>query len=233
MVCKAMRRTLILFARIPRLGAGKSRLARDIGPVSALSFERAMLMRSLRRFGRDRRWQLRLAVTPDRAARRWSGRFAGWKSAAPSAIGPCAIGGRRFALPPYNTDYFRAALVVVPQGGGDLGARMRRALAAHPPGPAMLVGTDIPGLTAAHIAAAFALLGRHDVVFGPASDGGFWLVGCRHRPPNFGAVRWSTRHALGDVLANLPKSLSVGFAAMLDDVDDGASYRELRNIRGF
>jgi len=193
-----MRRHLILFVRLPRLGAGKRRLARDIGAVAALRFERLMLARSLHRLGRDRRWKLRLAVTPDRAAARWPGRF-----------------------------------TAMPQGAGDLGARMRRALAAHPPGPAMLVGTDIPGLTAAHIAAAFALLGRHDVVFGPASDGGFWLVGCRHRPPNFGAVRWSTRHALGDVLANLPKSLSVGFAAMLDDVDDGASYRELRNIRGF
>jgi glycosyltransferase A (GT-A) superfamily protein (DUF2064 family) len=102
---------------------------------------------------------------------------------------------------------------------------MRRALAASGPGPAVLVGSDIPGLTATHIAAAFRLLGRHDVVFGPARDGGFWLVGCRHRAPDFGEVRWSSRHALADTLANLPKSLSVGFAATLDDIDDGAAYR--------
>jgi uncharacterized protein len=197
-VCKAMRRYLILFARLPQLGAGKRRLARDIGTVAALRFERLMLARSLRRLGRDRRWQLRLAVTPDRAARRWPGRFP-----------------------------------VLPQGEGDLGERMRRAMAACPPGPVVLVGTDIPGLTAAHIAEAFALLGRHDVVFGPASDGGFWLVGARHRPPKFGAVRWSSRHALEDVLANLPRSVSVGFAARLDDVDDGDAYRQQRLLRGF
>jgi glycosyltransferase A (GT-A) superfamily protein (DUF2064 family) len=190
-----MRRHLILFARLPRLGAGKRRLARDIGAVAALRFERLMLARSLRRLGRDRRWTLRLALTPDRAARRWPGG--------------------------------------VPQGRGGLGERMRRAMAACPPGPVVLVGTDIPGMTAAHIAAAFALLGRHGVVFGPASDGGFWLVGCRHRPPNFGAVRWSSRHALEDALAGLAHAVSVGFAARLDDVDDGAAYRRLRPMRGF
>jgi uncharacterized protein len=190
-----MRRTLILFVRLPRLGTGKRRLARDIGAVAALGFERLMLACSLRRLGRDRRWRSQLALTPDRAARRWSG--------------------------------------AMPQGAGDLGVRMRRALAACGPGPVVLVGSDIPGLTAAHIAEAFALLGRHDVVFGPARDGGFWLVGCRHRPPDFGTVRWSTRHALAEVLGNLPRRLTVGFAAMLDDVDDGVAYRKLGLVRRF
>jgi rSAM/selenodomain-associated transferase 1 len=193
-----MRRHLILFARLPRLGAGKRRLARDIGAVAALRFERLMLARSLRRLGRDRRWNLRLAVTPDRAAERWPSRH-------------------------------RA----VAQGRGDLGERMRRAMAACPPGPVVLIGADIPGLTAAHIAAAFALLGRHDVVFGPAKDGGFWLVGSRHQPPDFGKARWSTSHALDDVLANLQRPVSVGFAATLDDVDDGDAYRRHRPRRGF
>jgi glycosyltransferase A (GT-A) superfamily protein (DUF2064 family) len=189
------RPTLILFVRQPRLGTGKRRLARDIGPVAALRFERLMLTRSQRRFGRDRRWRLRRAVTPDRAALHWPGAF--------------------------------------PQGSGGLGVRMHRALAACGPGPAVLVGSDIPELTATHIAAAFRLLGRRDAVFGPARDGGFWLVGCRHRPPDFGLVRWSTRYALADTLANLPKALSVGFAATLDDVDDGAAYRRLGPLRGF
>ena len=184
-----MRGTLILFFRQPRLGAGKRRLARDVGALAALRFERLILARSLRLLGRDRRWGLRLAVTPDRDARAW-----------PNAR---------------------------PQGRGDLGVRMRRALAAGGSGPAVLIGSDIPGLTPGHIAAAFKLLGRYDIVFGPARDGGYWLVGCRHRPPDFGRVRWSTAHALADTLANLPRGLSVGFAAPLDDVDDGAAYRRL------
>ena len=62
-----MRRHLILFVRAPAYGSGKRRLARDIGDLAALGFERLMLARLLRRLGRDRRWRLRIAVTPDRA----------------------------------------------------------------------------------------------------------------------------------------------------------------------
>ncbi len=204
-----MRRHLILFLRLPRFGVGKRRLARDIGDVAALRFERLMLVRLLRRLGHDRRWRLRLCVTPDRGA------------------------ARAAAVPGHFPLY--------PQGGGDLGRRMRRAIAACPPGPAVLVGGDIPGLAAPHIAAAFRLLGGHDLVFGPAADGGFWLVGARRSPrlpplfgPRlFGQVRWSGPHALADTLATLPRGVSVDFAATLEDVDDGASYRRLAPRRGF
>ncbi len=68
------------------------------------------------------------------------------------------------------------------QGGGDLGARMQRIFDRLPPGPVLIVGTDVPGITPAHIAQAFRLLGRHDAVFGPAADGGYWLVGLKRRP---------------------------------------------------
>jgi rSAM/selenodomain-associated transferase 1 len=195
---------LVVFARAPALGAGKRRLARDIGDLAALRFERLMLARLLRRLGRDRRWRLRLAVTPDRARLR-----------------------RRL---------WPRGVPIAGQGGGDLGERMRRALAACPPGPAVLVGTDIPALSPDHIADAFRQLGHHDLVFGSAADGGFWLVGARRSPrlpPLFGKVRWSGPHALGDTLANLPRRVSVGFAATLQDVDDGASFRRLAPRRGF
>src|SRR3546814_3230592 len=56
-------------------------------------------------------------------------------------------------------------LTVVDQGEGDLGARMLRALA---PGPAMIVGSDIPDLAPEHLVEAARLLGRHEVVLGPA-----------------------------------------------------------------
>jgi uncharacterized protein len=199
-----MHRHVVLFVRAPALGTGKRRLARDIGDVAALRFERLMLARLLRRLGRDRRWRLCLAVTPDRACFRW--RL--WQRGVP----------------------------VIGQGKGDLGARMQRALAACPPGPAVLVGTDIPALAAPHVAAAFRLLGDHDLVFGPAADGGFWLIGARHprrMPRMFGNVRWSSPHALADTLAGLPRRLSVGVAARLEDVDDGAAYRRLAPRRGF
>jgi rSAM/selenodomain-associated transferase 1 len=108
------------------------------------------------------------------------------------------------------------------QGTGDLGRRMQRIFQHMPPGPVVIIGTDIPGMQPACLAKAFRLLGRHDAVFGPAIDGGYWLVGMRRRPRllrPFSGVRWSSAQALGDTLANLSER-SVGFVATLSDVDD-------------
>ena len=199
-----MRRYLMLFVRAPQLGHGKRRLAQEIGDVATVRFERMMIGLMLLRLAGDRRWRLRIAVTPD-AARRHAG-------------------------------HWRRGVAVTCQGGGDLGVRMRRALAANPPGPVVLVGGDIPALAARHIAAAFRLLGSHDLVFGPAKDGGFWLVGARRAPPLpplFQRVRWSSPHALADTLAGLPRWVSVGFVDRLEDVDDGEAYRRLMPRRGF
>ena len=75
-----MRRHLVLFVRAPALGHGKRRLARAIGDVAALGFERLMIARLLRRLGNDRRWQLRIALTPDHACRGPGSGGAGSKS---------------------------------------------------------------------------------------------------------------------------------------------------------
>ena len=195
-----MRRHLVLFVRAPALGNGKRRLARDIGDVAAARFERLMIALLLRRLGRDRRWRLRIAATPDRAGH-WPRR-----------------------------------IEIVGQGRGDLGRRMRRAITSCPPGLVVLVGADIPALAARHVVAAFRLLGACDLVFGPAADGGFWLVGARRRPlpaELFKRVRWSSPDALADTLAGLPPIVSVGVAEQLEDVDDGDAYRRLSPRRGF
>jgi uncharacterized protein len=110
------------------------------------------------------------------------------------------------------------------QGCGDLGQRMQRLTQSAPPGPVVIVGTDIPDITRAHIAAAFRALGRHDAVLGPAADGGYWLVGLRRRPcvlRPYAGVRWSSAHALADTLANL-RGRSVGMLPILHDVDTAA-----------
>jgi rSAM/selenodomain-associated transferase 1 len=62
-----LQRHLVVFVRFPRLGAGKRRLARDVGEIEAYRFQRATLAATLRRVGRDRRWITWLAVTPDRS----------------------------------------------------------------------------------------------------------------------------------------------------------------------
>jgi len=120
-----------------------------------------------------------------------------------------------------------AHLPRVGQGPGDLGSRMARALAAFGPAHTVLIGSDIPGVTRAHIARAFAALGQAHAVFGPATDGGFWLVGMKAaRVPAgaFDGVRWSTRHALEDSLATLG-SARVAFVDTLEDVDEAADLR--------
>lgn len=58
-------RHLVIFARFPRLGAGKRRLAAGIGDVGAVGFQRVRLAILMQRFSRDPRWCLWLAVTPD------------------------------------------------------------------------------------------------------------------------------------------------------------------------
>ncbi len=103
---------------------------------------------------------------------------------------------------------------------------MAKPLSILPPGPVVIIGTDVPGVTPRHIDRAFAALGSHDVVFGPSPDGGYWLVGVKRRPrvPDlFAGVRWSSEHALADTLRNC-KGLKVGFVEALEDVDDGRSY---------
>ena len=119
----------------------------------------------------------------------------------------------------------------IAQGGGDLGERMARVAAAAPPGPVIIVGSDIPDLRSRHVSHAFRLLGRHDAVFGPATDGGYWLVGVRDQrilPGLFADVRWSTEHALADTLSNLGTGRHAALADTLNDIDDGVAYRRWR-----
>lgn len=187
-----LRAHLVIFARLPRFGAGKRRLAAGVGPVRALRFQRVTLALTLLRLGADPRWTTWLAVTPDR-----------------SVPWPPGFG-------------------VLPQGKGDLGERMARVARLIPaPGPVLIVGADIPGITTGAVARAFRALGDHDAVFGPAADGGYWAVGLRRRPrfqDPFRDVRWSTEHALADSLANLAGA-SVAMLDFMDDVDDAESLR--------
>jgi uncharacterized protein len=117
----------------------------------------------------------------------------------------------------------------LPQDHGDLGARMQRLFRTLPPGPVIIVGSDIPAIKASDIACAFRLLGNADAVFGRAPDGGYWLVGLRRTPrlvAPFAGVRWSGPHALADTLVNL-KGSRVAFAATLSDVDTEEAYGRL------
>lgn len=191
-------RHLVIFARMPRLGIGKRRLAADIGQLAALSFQKMSLLGLINRLGRDDRWRSYLAITPD-----WSGLR--------------AIASRRFR-----------------QSRGDLGARMKAALRRLPAGPAVIIGSDLPDLRPQDIEQAFRKLGSADVVFGPAEDGGYWLIGVK-RPANhpdiFKSVRWSSVHTLQDTLNNLPNRKIV-YLDMREDIDDGAALSRFNSHKG-
>lgn len=121
-----------------------------------------------------------------------------------------------------------AHLPRIPQGKGDLGDRMTRILRRLPPGPACIIGGDIPGIHPCHITAAFRALGCNDAVFGPAPDGGYWLIGLRRSaaiPAGFlQHVRWSSPYALSDSMATLPGA-RIAQVDTLRDVDTIADLR--------
>lgn len=108
------------------------------------------------------------------------------------------------------------------QGSGDLGIRMARPMKELPPGPVVLVGSDIPGICKADIKAAFKTLQNKDMVFGPATDGGFWLVGMARRTPPprhlFKDITWSSDTTLEQCLNQL-SGQTIGFGRTQCDLD--------------
>ena len=190
-----MRDTVIVFARAPRLGTVKRRLACHIGDRAALRFHTATLVHLLRGLRACGRFDVVLAVTPDRAR-------------------------------------FRLSMHVrrIDQGPGDLGRRMSRALRRYR--RAALIGCDIPEACAADALAAFRALGTADAVFGPAEDGGYWLIALGPRRPAdlFGRSRWSTGHALSDTLQQFGRH-RVAFIRRLADVDTFDDYRRWQTAR--
>lgn len=114
----------------------------------------------------------------------------------------------------------------LPQGRGNLGDRMARMLRHQPSGPVCVIGADIPGIEPFHIIRAFRALGPAEAVFGPAPDGGYWLIGLKHpqRAPRrlFADVRWSSEHALADTVASLGglRTCYIDSLCDVDTVDD-------------
>jgi len=90
--------------------------------------------------------------------------------------------GRVLALDGAPGPWLPAGFTVLPQRGDGLDERLAAAFEdAHRlrPGPMVLIGMDTPQVAPGMLADALSLLGRYDAVFGPATDGGFWLLGLR------------------------------------------------------
>lgn len=143
------------------------------------------------------------------------------------ALGPDPRWRLWLAVSPDRPTAWARTGTAIPQGAGDLGQRLTRLVDGLPPGPVVILGSDTPTVTRADVAEAFRTLGPARAVFGPATDGGYWLLGLRRgigEQTPFGGVRWSTPDALSDTLANLQGS-RVAMLREREDVDDGAALK--------
>lgn len=192
------RNHLVVFARAPELGRVKTRLAAEVGPLRALEIYRQLGERVIHAL-RHGPAHVVIAHEPPDAA-------------------------------PAMRAWLGDGLAYEPQSDGDLGARMAQAMTARIVEGAeriVVIGTDCPGITADTITAAFAALDEADVVFGPALDGGYYLIGAREAHAClFHDIPWSTPHTLEVSLARARAAgLRVALLPPMRDIDTAADWR--------
>ena len=193
--------TLVIMCKSPVAGNVKTRLARDIGTSHATRLYRSVLFNVVRRLQADRRYRVLVAVAPLQGLRE-----NWWPRDLPD-------------------------VTCIPQGPGNLGDKMQRVFDLDFVGPVLIIGTDIPEITRQRISDAFRVLRSHDVVLGPADDGGYWCVGLRRSPripAIFDNVRWSSPETFADTIKNV-QHLRVGLCPPLADIDSIEDYHKLKS----
>jgi rSAM/selenodomain-associated transferase 1 len=123
------------------------------------------------------------------------------------------------------------------QGPGDLGVRLHRAVeSARAAGAERVVaiGSDCPDVTVADVESAWEALQSHDVVLGPASDGGYWLIGLKESQPRlFDGIAWSTETVFAQTLQRCHAvGLLVHQLRQLDDIDVEEDWRRFLEREG-
>lgn len=134
------------------------------------------------------------------------------------------------ALPELVEAAARHGAALRAQRGADLGLRMAAAfddtLAAHPDDGCLLIGTDCPALTPAHLREAAAALAANDLVLIPAIDGGYVLIGLNApQPALFRGITWGSSLVLKATLARADAlGLRCAQLAPLPDLDTPSDY---------
>jgi hypothetical protein len=193
---------IVIFAKAPLAGLAKTRLIPALGAEGAAALARRMLSHTLVQALAAGAQAVELCMSPAPADPAWQG----------------------VAVP--------AAVKRSEQGEGDLGARMSRAMdraLAQQQGPVLLIGTDCPALSAAHLAQARRQLEQHDAVLVPAADGGYTLIGLRAPNPGlFTDMAWSTPVVAFETLRRMA-SLGLGIwqGPVLHDIDEPADLAHL------
>ena len=188
------RETIIVFLRAPEKGRVKTRLARDIGDEKALALYKKFVQKTL------------LAVE---------------KSGVDHRI--CFFPAERQAM---VEEWLGQNHTYMHQAGEDLGHRMDNALSrvfSQGVQKAILIGTDIPDISARHLLAALDLLNKNDVVIGPSLDGGYWLIGFQrdgYCSELFRQIDWGTEAVFSATIEKCEVAgLSTGILTVLRDID--------------
>ena len=193
----ALMNKLIVFVKAPRPGAVKTRLAEVIGAPAAAAAYRHLVETLLNHL--QGLGGVEVCFSPDDAA----GEVQHWLKEGWSSS---------------------------PQGDGNLGQRLqsafRRAFQAGAKHVA-IIGSDCPAVKVEDIREAWGGLQTHDVVLGPATDGGYWLIGLRQLQPNlFREVHWSSENAFAETIERVHHAgLSVQLLRELADVDTDREWR--------
>lgn len=97
-------------------------------------------------------------------------------------------------------------------------------------GKAVIIGSDCPEISSRILEESFSILNDYDIVLGPATDGGFYLLGCKHIAPQlFDQIEWSSSKVLAQILRNMDDSaLSYNLLETLSDIDTEEDWQAFR-----
>jgi uncharacterized protein len=205
---RRVRHRLMIFARFPERGRVKSRLAAELGEETALAIYRAMLDDLLDSIGTsDSTTEVELL---------WTG-------------GEQASGAEILST-------FRHHRICM-QSGTNLGERLVTAFAErihfHRARRVIAIGVDVPHLSRAMIDSAFALLESFDWVVGPATDGGYYLIGARAAAFDlavFEGVDWGSSRVLDQTLATIRgRGQNIALLPEMSDIDRPDDLRTIGN----
>ena len=185
---------VLLFIKAPEKGTVKSRLSKKIGEDAALDIYKCLVQDTLK------------------------------------TLDSCQYPFRVIFWPPHSggivKDWLGEAYSYLPQQGEDLGERMKNALIQAFAGnleKVLVIGSDIPDLTASLISGAFDALDNCDAVIGPSVDGGYYLIGFNRDsflPDVFHGMAWGTESVFNQTMDVLKMSgLRVHVLKELMDID--------------
>jgi rSAM/selenodomain-associated transferase 1 len=202
------RERLIVFARFPEPGKTKTRLIPGLGAHGACAMHFELTRRTM-----ELATRLRVTRGVD-----WQVRFAGGNV------------NRMQQLFGHDMAHY------LPQNGADLGERLQDAVtAAFLDGVQRLIviGTDCPEIESKTLTDALEALNQHDVILGPAYDGGYYLIGLRvDRPGLFQEIEWSTERVLAQTLDRCRDGgYSTHLLQTLSDIDHTEDLLVCRRIR--